>query len=133
MKKVMLAVLVAGLLAAGRTMAQLEAVDPVVVQPVVGATYPLLWMEGFRIFAGHAGSNVSVSVSYWPYRYLTNNGVVVRDFALAVAGESAALRKRVVKVYSEADVAASPVLQAWVAGIVGIADALAVSDGLVKP
>jgi hypothetical protein len=133
MKKTVLAVLVAGLLAAGRTMAQLEAVDPVVVQPVVGATYPLLWMEGFRIFAGHAGSNVSVSVSYWPYRYLTNNGVVVRDFAPAVAGESAALRKRVVKVYSEADVAASPVLQAWVAGIVGIADALAVSDGLVKP
>jgi hypothetical protein len=132
MKKVMLAVLVAGLMA-GRAMAQLEAVDPVVVQPVVGATYPLLWMDGFRIFAGHAGSNVSVSVSYWPYRYLTNNGVVVRDFALAVAGESAALRKRVVKVYSEADVAASPVLQAWVAGIVGIADALAVSDGLVKP
>jgi hypothetical protein len=133
MKKVMLAVAVIGMVA-GMARAQLEAVDPVVVQPVVGATYPLLWMEGFRIFAGHAGSNVSVSVSYWPYRYLTNDiGAVVRDFAPAVAGESAALRKRVVKVYSEADVAASPVLQAWVAGIVGIADALAVSDGLVKP
>jgi hypothetical protein len=133
MKKVLLAMLVSGLLAGDRAMAQLEAVDPVIVQPVEGATYPLLWMEGFRIFAGHAGSNVSVSVNYWPYRYLTNNGVVVRDFAPAEAGESAALRKRVVKVYSEADVAGSPVLQAWVAGIVNIADALAVSDGLVKP
>ena len=132
MKKLLMSVVVLTM-ACGMVRAQMEAVDPVAIAPVEGATYPLLWMDSFHISSRHGGTSVTVRVEFFSYRYTTNNGVVVRDFAPADPRQAVSPRKRVTKIFSEAEVAASPTLMQWVGGIIAIADTLAVREGLVKP
>lgn len=130
MKKIM-AIVAALVMVCGVSNAQMEAVDPVVVAPVQAAMYPLLWMDSFQIVSAHSGSNVVVRISYAPYRYITNDlGVVSRDYA---PGDSKSTAKMVFKKYTAEQIAASPVLSQWTAGIVSIADALATQEGIVKP
>jgi hypothetical protein len=133
MKKLMLIIAVL-VMVSGFAKAQMEAVDPVSIVPVAGATYPLLWMDIFSISSRHGGTNVTVVVEYFAYRYITNvSGVVVRDFAPADPRQATSPRKRVKKTYTEAQVAGSPVLMQWVGGIINIADTIATQEGLVKP
>jgi hypothetical protein len=130
MKKILMAVAVIGMVAT-MAQAQMEAVDPVEVAPVVGATYPLLWMESMRISANHTGGSVVVQITYAPYRYVTNGaGVVSNDFA---TGDARTLAKRVVKSYTQEQIFTDPALMQWTGTIVALAQAMAVQEGLVKP